>query len=105
MIFNLYSKYSYIYINCFDVVADAWGKLPSGILSGHIMELGNYDQCLAVRKELEPNNTFEGQFCVSYVTAQVNKSNIPEDALPYARHNNVQVQPTNVRFLPIPAAR
>lgn len=70
------------------------------------MELGNYDQCIETRKELEPNNTFQGQYCMSLVTLQVNNSNLPEGVGKLSSHQQpINPGPVNVRFLPSPAAR
>lgn len=49
---------------------DAWGKIPSGMLSGNIIELGNFDQCIAVKHKLGPqpdDDTFEGQYCLGLI--------------------------------------
>lgn len=37
---------------------DAWGKIPEGILSGHVNSLGDFDECLGVRAP-----EFRGQYC------------------------------------------
>ncbi|XP_046660242.1 nose resistant to fluoxetine protein 6-like [Homalodisca vitripennis] len=42
-------------------MVDASSKLPSGVLDGHIMDLGSYDQCLSVEA---PGKIFVGQMCV-----------------------------------------
>lgn len=63
---------------------DAWGKLPSGILSGNMYEFGNFDQCLEINHEIEnvvQNNNFVGQYCLTQinieydVAAKTQKSN------------------------------
>lgn len=43
---------------------DANAKLPPGILSGNINQLGDFDECLGVEA---PGNTFQGQYCLAYV--------------------------------------
>lgn len=64
-------------------VVDAWGKTPSGVLSGNIADLGNYDQCLRIRHELETDNIFQGQYCFSLVrTADSTASPINTRMLP-----------------------
>lgn len=43
---------------------DSWGKFPSGLLYGHLRDLGNYDQC--VKTSVELNQTFgitNGKYC------------------------------------------
>lgn len=41
---------------------DANAKLPSGILSGNINQLGDFDECLSV---VARNNDFRGQYCLA----------------------------------------
>nr|CAD7256179.1 unnamed protein product [Timema shepardi] len=45
---------------------DATSKMPSGLLFGNIKDLGNYDECLAVRafSEEENREDFRGQYCL-----------------------------------------
>ncbi|XP_031625477.1 uncharacterized protein LOC116342116 [Contarinia nasturtii] len=47
---------------------DASAKIPSGILSGNINQLGDFDQCLNV---MAPNNEFSGKYCLAYVQISV----------------------------------
>ncbi|XP_055913781.1 nose resistant to fluoxetine protein 6-like [Eupeodes corollae] len=45
---------------------DSWGKFPSGILYGHLRDLGNYDQC--VKTSVELNETIgiaTGKYCTA----------------------------------------
>ncbi|XP_055910867.1 nose resistant to fluoxetine protein 6-like, partial [Eupeodes corollae] len=43
---------------------DAWGKFPSGIISGHLTDLGNYDQCIKTSVVLIPSHGItNGQYC------------------------------------------
>lgn len=81
-------------------VADAWGKLPSGILSGNIIELGNYDQCLKIREQMENDDLFQGQYCFSLVRTVFNTStNSSFGAFPF-QEQQPDVTPINTRFLP-----
>ncbi|KAG8287293.1 hypothetical protein J6590_041537 [Homalodisca vitripennis] len=48
-------------VQCSSMLVDASSKLPSGVLDGHIMDLGSYDQCLSVEA---PGKIFVGQMCV-----------------------------------------
>jgi len=57
--------------NCEFLVVDAWGKIPEGILSGHINFLGDFDECLAVRSPLQEANPFRGKYCLIYVIPKV----------------------------------
>lgn len=45
-------------------MADACGKPQSGILAGNLIELGNFDQCIAVAHSRSPGDKFEGQYCL-----------------------------------------
>lgn len=62
------------------LVIDSWGKLPEGILSGHVNSYGDFDECVGVKvTDLEILNTvypefnenavdnFAGQYCTSYI--------------------------------------
>lgn len=53
---------------------DSWGKVPEGILSGHINALGDFDECiniqvtnLTVTEDDSLANTFKGRYCTSYI--------------------------------------
>lgn len=56
---------------------DASAKIPSGILSGNINQLGDFDECLNV---IAPNQEFRGKYCLSYIQMTV------PDYLPQLRH-------------------
>lgn len=45
-------------------VFDSWGKLSSGIFSGNLYELGDFDQCLDTNEE----NIFTPQYCVARIS-------------------------------------
>lgn len=47
---------------------DASAKVPSGVLSGNINQLGDFDECLNVNA---PNNEFTGKYCLTYVQMTV----------------------------------
>ncbi|KAH8247739.1 hypothetical protein KR038_009246 [Drosophila bunnanda] len=42
---------------------DAWGSIPSGILTGNKYDLGNYDECLNINKDLSEGVTIRGKYC------------------------------------------
>ncbi|XP_060083819.1 nose resistant to fluoxetine protein 6-like [Ylistrum balloti] len=45
---------------------DADTKVPSGILQGHYLWFGNYDECKAVESPIQPNgHKFTGQYCLT----------------------------------------
>lgn len=50
------------------LVHDASAKIPSGILSGNIHQLGDFDECLNAKA---PNNEFSGKYCLAYVQISV----------------------------------
>uniref|UniRef100_A0A0A1WY94 Nose resistant to fluoxetine protein 6 n=1 Tax=Zeugodacus cucurbitae TaxID=28588 RepID=A0A0A1WY94_ZEUCU len=43
---------------------DAWGKFPSGILYGHRMEMGNFDECLDI------NSPLLGKYCQASIPVE-----------------------------------
>lgn len=43
---------------------DSWGTLPSGLLYGNVIGLGNYDECLGINKELS-NSKIKGKYCLA----------------------------------------
>lgn len=45
---------------------DASTKIPSGFLSGNIVDLGNFDECISIEEKIsvdEKNETMLGQYC------------------------------------------
>lgn len=42
---------------------DAWGSIPSGLLAGNSYDLGNFDECLNIRKEIGQERTIQGKYC------------------------------------------
>ncbi|KAH8241178.1 hypothetical protein KR032_001437, partial [Drosophila birchii] len=42
---------------------DAWGSIPSGILTGNMYDLGNYDECLNINKDISEGITIRGKYC------------------------------------------
>lgn len=58
------------------IVYDSAAKLPSGLLSGNVNNLGNFDQCLAVRSPPDDTaaaaaSTVRGQYCLAYLQPNV----------------------------------
>lgn len=45
---------------------DLWSKFQSGVFNGNLIDLGNYDQCLAFshQSKLENVNEIKGQYCL-----------------------------------------
>jgi hypothetical protein len=45
-------------------VVDSWGKIPEGILSGHLNTFGDWDECVGVRSPSVPGKvSFRGSYC------------------------------------------
>ncbi|XP_037723685.1 nose resistant to fluoxetine protein 6-like [Drosophila subpulchrella] len=42
---------------------DAWGSVPSGLLTGNTYDLGNFDECLNIKKETSLGRTIQGKYC------------------------------------------
>lgn len=53
-------------------VIDAWGKIPSGILSGNVYELGQFDECIAIEQVMDnqSTNTLKGQYCLAQLSIE-----------------------------------
>lgn len=49
---------------CFDLnsVVDAWGKIPSGILDGNLIELGSFSECFHIERNNEP---YKSKYCTA----------------------------------------
>lgn len=39
---------------------DSWGKIPSGILSSHIDNFGDYDECIKIN-----HSKIKGKYCLA----------------------------------------
>ncbi|XP_030378183.1 nose resistant to fluoxetine protein 6-like [Scaptodrosophila lebanonensis] len=44
---------------------DAWGSLPSGILYGNTMDLGNVDECIKINHAMGTNQQLMGKYCLA----------------------------------------
>lgn len=53
---------------------DATAKLQSGLFEGNIRHIGNFDECLAIRKNVG-NATIRGKYCTVLVTPSKHSSN------------------------------
>lgn len=64
---------------------DAWGKIPEGILSGHVNSFGDFDECLGILSAVvEEESEFRGRYCDVWL-------------LPGARNNNSRFQTSSAR--------
>lgn len=51
-------------LNNFSIsVIDAGIRVPTGIFTGNMLHLGNYYQCLGIKKPT-PNSVIEGKYCM-----------------------------------------
>lgn len=56
--------YIYVYVlYMICAVIDAWGSIPSGLLTLNIHDLGNYDECLKISKAVTSSHSVQGQYC------------------------------------------
>ncbi|XP_017083982.1 nose resistant to fluoxetine protein 6 [Drosophila eugracilis] len=57
---------------------DAWGTIPSGLLTGNSYDLGNFDECLNIQRETTLGRTIQGKYCfLSVSLTQMLGLNIP----------------------------
>ncbi|KAH8235373.1 hypothetical protein KR038_003215 [Drosophila bunnanda] len=42
---------------------DSWGSVPSGILTGNLIDLGNYDECLRIDHVVTSSHSIKGKYC------------------------------------------
>lgn len=55
---------------------DSWGRLPHGVLSGHVNALGDYDQCLKTI-----TGGFQGKYCLLYIIPDLRRDSELETEL------------------------
>ncbi|KAH8274711.1 hypothetical protein KR026_001879, partial [Drosophila bipectinata] len=55
-------------------VIDSWGSLPSGIFTGNLIDLGNYDECLGINHAVTSSHSIKGKYCLSRVPLAPNIS-------------------------------
>ncbi|XP_002137011.2 nose resistant to fluoxetine protein 6-like isoform X1 [Drosophila pseudoobscura] len=48
---------------------DAWGSIPSGVLSGNAFHLGNFDECVKISEEITSSHSIHGKYCFLIVPA------------------------------------
>lgn len=54
---------------------DATAKIPSGLLSGNVNQLGDFDECLGVDSSADQSTgKINGQYCLVYLQIDVDKS-------------------------------
>ncbi|XP_072152288.1 nose resistant to fluoxetine protein 6 isoform X2 [Bemisia tabaci] len=50
---------------------DSSGKIPTGLLNGNIINLGDYDQCVSTSSEMNESTPFHGQYCLVSLVIEV----------------------------------
>lgn len=45
-------------------VLDASTKIPKSVLTGNLIDMGNYDECLGIKYQITPSRTIKGKFCM-----------------------------------------
>ncbi|KAJ6638309.1 Nose resistant to fluoxetine protein 6 [Pseudolycoriella hygida] len=51
-------------------IVDAWGKIPFGLFTGNLYELGQFDECLSVKKpKADGENDLQVQYCLADIHA------------------------------------
>ncbi|XP_017110942.1 nose resistant to fluoxetine protein 6 [Drosophila elegans] len=46
---------------------DSWGTLPSGILYGNLIDLGNFDECLGIEHSVTTSHSVQGKYCLARI--------------------------------------
>ncbi|XP_039491805.1 nose resistant to fluoxetine protein 6 [Drosophila santomea] len=49
---------------------DSWGSIPSGILKGHLKDLGHYDECIDIEQSMASGSTLLGKYCLASLPLQ-----------------------------------
>ncbi|KAH8278553.1 hypothetical protein KR018_005172, partial [Drosophila ironensis] len=44
---------------------DSWGSVPSGILMGHLKDLGHYDECVRIDQDIGSGANLLGKYCLA----------------------------------------
>ncbi|KAH8360223.1 hypothetical protein KR093_011438 [Drosophila rubida] len=42
---------------------DSWGNLPKGFLYGNTIDMGNYDECIAINQAISSSHSLQGKYC------------------------------------------
>lgn len=72
---------------------DAWGKFPSGVLYGHLRDLGNFDQCVKTSVELnETLGVTNGKYCMATLPLASSSIKVSEHDLSLLRESSLDDQ-------------
>ncbi|XP_050561859.1 nose resistant to fluoxetine protein 6-like [Spodoptera frugiperda] len=78
---------------------DAGIRTPRGILTGGVLDLGNYHQCLGIRKQI-PSSVVEGKYCMINVPLDQDWPSLPTTpSLPDITWPDITWPPQNQRYL------
>lgn len=50
------------------LVFDSWGSFPKGLLYGNLIDMGNYDECVGIKKAITDNLNIQGKYCRAKLT-------------------------------------
>ncbi|KAH8312733.1 hypothetical protein KR044_012560, partial [Drosophila immigrans] len=53
-------------------VIDSWGSIPSGMLYGNLIDMGNYDECIKLNQAISDNHNIKGKYCFAKIALRVN---------------------------------
>ena len=63
----------------FKLVLNSWGKFPNGIISGTVMNFGDYDQCIDIKEDIN-GHSMSGKYCFLKV---IPKFPLKQSIIPY----------------------
>ncbi|XP_075157399.1 nose resistant to fluoxetine protein 6 [Haematobia irritans] len=46
---------------------DSWGRMPMGLLTGHTISMGNYEECIGLTRRFAADDHVRGQYCLARV--------------------------------------
>lgn len=60
-------------------VPDSWGRLPIGLMMGHTISMGTYEECLELSRRFSAEDYIRGQYCLAKVPIKGFMSKINKD--------------------------
>ncbi|KAI8126611.1 hypothetical protein FF38_01059 [Lucilia cuprina] len=69
---------------------DSWGRLPFGLMWGHTISMGQFEECIAATRMVSENHEIRGQYCLAKVPikgfmSKLNKRDEWSRAISYKR--------------------
>jgi hypothetical protein len=55
---------------------DAWGRFPSGVYSGNLVDFGSFDQCIDFKHESATVGEIKGQYCLLFFLYELRTSDV-----------------------------